>query len=155
MRRLAAHYLRGESPSCSVESGELVHEAYLRLVHGAPPDWRNRAHFFGVSARLMRQILVDRARAALAGKRGARQRPLALDEIHEPRVLTDEGLVALDEALERLSALEPRQVRVVELRYFTGLSFEETAEVLHVSRATVGRDWQLARAWLYAELRQP
>lgn len=154
LRRLAAHYLRAESPSCSVQSAELVNEAYLRLVRQATPEWASRAHFYGVAARLMRKILVDHARAALAARRGARAPTVALDDLVGPSVSTDEKLVALDEALERLSALEPRQVRVVELRYFTGLSLEETARALAVSRATVARDWQLARAWLYAELRE-
>lgn len=153
LRRLAAHCLRSESPSCSVESAELVNEAYLRLVRQELPEWNSRAHFFGVAARLMRQILVDHARAALAAKRGARQRTVALDDTAGPGVETDQDLVALDEALERLAEREPRQVRVVELRYFTGLSLEMAAEVLEVSRATVARDWRLARAFLYAELR--
>ena len=155
LRRLAARYLRAESPSCSVESAELVNEAYLRLVRQALPDWDGRAHFFGIAARLMRQILVDHARRALAARRGARQRTVSLDDTVGPGVVTDQGLVELDAALERLAERDPRQVRVVELRYFTGLSVEETAEVLDVSRATVARDWRLARAFLYAELKAP
>jgi RNA polymerase sigma factor (TIGR02999 family) len=153
LRRLAAHYLRGERPGQTLQPTALVHEAYMRLLKDRPERWQNRAHFSAIAAHAMRQILIERARARDALKRGGGQ----------PRVTFDEGLraaapersidiVALDAALDRLAALDPGQARIVELRFFGGLSIEETAEAIGVSPATVKRHWALARAWLAREL---
>jgi RNA polymerase sigma factor (TIGR02999 family) len=129
-----------------------VHEAYLRLIDQRQVEWQNRAHFFGVAAQMMRRILVDHAKASRRDKRGGGARKIPLDEVAN---LTQEGsadLVALDEAMMKLEEIDPRKSRVVELRYFGGLSVEETAEVLAVSTKTVMRDWNLAKAWLYQEI---
>jgi RNA polymerase sigma-70 factor (ECF subfamily) len=152
LRQLAGFYLRGEEQGHTLEPTALVHEAYLRLVDSSLPDWQSRTHFYGVAARLMRQILVDHAREQNAMKRGGHFRHITLEEHlaitpeHEP------DLVALDDALERLAASGPRKAQVVELRFFGGLTEEETAEVLQVSAVTVRRDWQFAKAWLLREL---
>jgi RNA polymerase sigma-70 factor (ECF subfamily) len=129
-----------------------VHEAYCRLVQQDMPEWQNRAHFYSVAAQVMRQILVDYARGHRAQKRGGQAVRLSIDEVPEPAQPADADVVALDEALTALTALDPQQGRVVELRYFGGLSLEDTAEVLRVSVSTVKRDWVAARAWLYREL---
>jgi RNA polymerase sigma factor (TIGR02999 family) len=155
LRRIAARHLRRERAGHSLQPTGLVHEAYLRLVASPGPEWQDRAHFFGVSARLMRQILVDHARARGAAKRGGAARRVTLTEGVEPAVVRDLDLLALDEALRRLEAMDPVQGRVVELRYFAGLSIEETAEVLGKSPATVNREWRMARAWLRRELGPP
>jgi RNA polymerase sigma factor (TIGR02999 family) len=152
LRRIAARHLRHERPGHTLQPTALVHEAYLRLVSAPELEWRDRAHFFGVAARLMRQILVDHARARQRAKRGGEVRKVSLDEAPEARVTADVDLLALDEALERLAELDPQQSRVVELRYFGGLTIEETAEVVGVSPATVKREWTLAKAWLRREL---
>ena len=152
LRRIAARHLRRERAGHSLQPTGLVHEAYLRLVGAPGPEWQDRAHFFGVSARLMRQILVDHARARGAAKRGGAARRVTLTDHVEPAVERDLDLLALDEALRRLEEMDPVQGRVVELRYFTGLSIEETAEVLGKSPATVNREWRMARAWLRREL---
>ena len=152
LRRLAASYLRNESPGHTLQPTALVHEAFIRLV-GNAPDCENRSQFYGVAAHLMRQILVDHARSRQAVKRGGRFAHVTFDE--EGIVFArehDAGLVALDEALQRLAALDPRKSRVVELRFFGGLSVEESAEVLNVSEVTVRRDWQFAKTWLLREL---
>jgi len=153
LRHLAARYLRNESPGHTLQPTALVHEAFIRLV-GNAPDCENRSQFYGVAAHLMRQILVDHARGRHAMKRGGRLPHVTLDE--EGIVFArdhDAGLVALDEALESLAALDPRKSRVVELRFFGGLSVEESAVVLNVSEMTIRRDWQFAKTWLLRELR--
>jgi RNA polymerase sigma factor (TIGR02999 family) len=153
LRRLAAHYLKGERPGQTLQPTALVHEAYLKLLKDRPERWQNRAHFSAIAAHAMRQVLIERARARDALKRGGGQ----------PRVTFDEGLpaaapeqsmdmLALDAALDRLAALDPGQARIVELRYFGGLSIEETAEAMKISPATVKRHWAAARAWLAKEL---
>ena len=151
LHRLAHHYLRHEQPGHTLQTSALVNEAYLRLVDWKNVRWQSRAHFFGVSAQLMRRILVDFARSRRYQKRGGGVPALALDEA---ALISGErtDLVALDEALASLSQLDARQSRVVELRFFGGLTVEETAEVLKVSAATVRRDWSVARAWLRREM---
>jgi RNA polymerase sigma-70 factor, ECF subfamily len=154
LRRLAGNYLRRERVSHTLQPTALVHEAYLRLVDQTQVQWQNRAHFFGVAAQMMRRILVDHARQHHAEKRGGEFQKLSLDENID--VLGDRAgeLVALDEALERLNAIDPQKRRVVELRFFGGLSVDETAEVLNVSAPTVKRQWRMAKAWLYGEIQK-
>jgi RNA polymerase sigma factor (TIGR02999 family) len=152
LRRLADSYLRSESPGHTLQPTALVHEAYLRLVDRNAPDWQNRSHFYGVAAHLMRQILVDHARTRQAVKRGGQAIQVSLEEDLVVSRERDTDLVALDEALERLAALEPRKAQVVELRFFGGLSIEEIAKLLDVSDVTVRRDWQFAKAWLLRQL---
>src|SRR6185295_7620157 len=130
-----------------------VHEAYLRLIDQTQVSWQNRAHFFGVAAQMMRRILVDHARTKQRDKRGGPAIKMSLDEAAHLSKGRPVDLVALDEALETLTEIDPRKSRVVELRYFGGLSVEETGEVLHVSPQTVMRDWKLAKAWLYQEIK--
>lgn len=151
LRRRAARYLRRERPGHTLEPTALVHEAYLRLVGNHGP-WRNRSQFFGVASNLMRRVLVDHARRRRAAKRLVVQ--VALDPEVAPAAEREVDLVRLDEALSELSILDARQGRVVELRYFGGLTLDEVAEILGVSVATVKRDWTLARAWLFDRLRQ-
>lgn len=152
LRRLARHRLWHERPDHTLQSAALVNEAYLRLVHQEAPQWQNRAHFFGVAAQLMRHILVDHARKHLSAKRGAGAPRLSFDpEIALPQK-PEVDLVALDTALNKLAALDPQQSRLIELRFFAGLSIEETAVVLGVSPATVKREWAIARAWLRREM---
>jgi RNA polymerase sigma factor (TIGR02999 family) len=152
LHRLARHYLGRERQGHTLQTSALVNEAYLRLIEVHQVNWQNRAHFFAISAQLMRQILVDFARARQAQKRGGAASHVALDEALEFSQEKSADLVALDDALTVLADLDARQSRVVELRFFGGLSVEETAEVLQVSTGTVRRDWRLARAWLYREL---
>jgi RNA polymerase sigma factor (TIGR02999 family) len=153
LRRLARRHLRRERPDHTLQSAALVNEAYLRLIRQDQPQWQNRAHFFGVAAQLMRHILVDHARHRAAAKRGAGAPRLALDpEVALPRE-REVNLVALDDALTQLAVLDPQQGRVVELRFFGGLSIEETAVVLGISPATVKREWATARAWLQREMK--
>jgi RNA polymerase sigma factor (TIGR02999 family) len=152
LRRLAASYLRRERPDHTLQPTALVHEAFIKLVDQRAVRWQNRAHFFGIAAQAMRRILVDHARAHAADKRGAGERAVSIDEALVTIGAPDVDLLALDEVLTRLAAIDAQQSRVVELRYFGGLTMEETAEVLNVSPATVGREWTLAKAWLYAEL---
>jgi RNA polymerase sigma factor (TIGR02999 family) len=154
LRRQARRHLRGERPDHTLESAALVNEAYLRLVRQGTPQWQNRAHFFGVAAQLMRHILVDHARNRLAAKRGAGAPLLSLDPELVPAQKTGIDLVALDDALSKLSALDSQQGRLIELRFFGGLSIEEAAVVLGVSPATVKREWATARAWLRRELKR-
>jgi RNA polymerase sigma factor (TIGR02999 family) len=153
LRHLAGHYLRAERIGHTLQPTALVHEAYLRLVGQDRADWQNRAHFMGVAAQLMRRILVDYARRRLAGKRGGIAVKVDLDGVDlgagTPKL---EEILAVDEALRRLSELDPQQGRVVELRYFAGLTVEETAEALGISTRTVKRDWAVAEAWLRCEL---
>ena len=152
LRRMADHYLRLESPGHTLQPTALVHEAYLRLIDQTQVSWQNRAHFFGVAAQMMRRILVDHARTKQREKRGGAARKLSLEDVVEVSKGRAADLVALDSALEGLAAIDQRKSRVVELRFFGGLSVEETAEVLNVSPQTVLRDWKLAKAWLYQEM---
>lgn len=149
LRRLAHYYLRQERSDHTLQSTALVHEAYLRLAGQNPPQWQNRAHFFGIAAHLMRQILVEYARGRGAAKRGGNACKLALDEAVALSPQIDVDVVALDKALNELSELDVQQSRIVELRFFGGLTIEDTSEVLGISPATVKRDWVTARAWLY------
>lgn len=149
LRRLAHHYLRRERSDHTLQSTALVHEAYLRLAGQNPPQWQNRAHFFGIAAHIMRQILVEHARSRGAAKRGANAPRLALDEAIALPQQSDVDVIALDRALQELSELDAQQGRIVELRFFAGLTIEDTSEVLGISPATVKRDWTTARAWLY------
>ena len=152
LHRLAKRYMGHEQAGHTLQTSALVNEAYLRLVDAHGVRWQNRAHFFAVSAQIMRRILVDFARARQNLKRGGGARQVTLDEglIVSPESGAD--LLALDEALEKLAVLNPRQSKVVELRYFGGLSEAEAAEALNVSPRTIRHDWSLARAWLYREL---
>jgi RNA polymerase sigma factor (TIGR02999 family) len=153
VRRLARSYLRRERSDHTLQPTALVHEAYLRLVDQRDVRWQNRAHFFGIAAQIMRRILVDHARMRHAGKRGNGLAPVALDDAMQVAAPdADLDVVALDEALETLAELDPRQARIVELRYFGGLSIEETGEIVNLSPATVKREWAAARAWLRREL---
>jgi RNA polymerase sigma factor (TIGR02999 family) len=152
LRRLANAHLRRERAEHTLQSTALVHEAFLRLVDQRDVHWKSRAHFYGIAARMIRRILVDHARAQNAGKRGAGAIKLELDEAVAVSQERELDLVGLDEALERLAALDERQGRIVELRFFAGLSVEETAEVMHLSPATIKREWSSARAWLYREI---
>ena len=152
LHRQAQRYLRRENPGHTLQTTALVHEAYLRLVDQREARWQNRAQFFGVAAQVMRRILVDHARRHQAAKRGGSAVPVPLEEGEVAARGSDVDLVALDDALTRLAAVDPQQARVVELRYFTGLGIEETAEALGISPATVKREWAMARAWLKREL---
>jgi RNA polymerase sigma factor (TIGR02999 family) len=152
LRRLAQLYLSREKAGHTLSSTALVHEAYLRLVKQKDVTWQNRAHFFGVAARMMRRILVDHARRRGYAKRGGGALTLSLDESMTPAPQREINLVALDDALDTLAKLDERQSRMVELRFFGGLSIEETSEVLGVSAPTVKREWASARAWLYREI---
>jgi RNA polymerase sigma-70 factor (ECF subfamily) len=151
LRRLASHYMRGERPGHSLQATALVNEAYVRLVDYKGMQWQNRAHFFAVSAQLMRRILVDHARRHNL-KRGGGVQHVSLDETAIAGGDRAADLVALDDAMEALARFDQRKVQVVEMRFFGGLSVEETAEVLKVSSVTVMRDWSTAKAWLYREL---
>ncbi len=155
LRRIAGRYVRRERQGGTLQATALVHEAYVRLAKDTDLSFENRAHLLGIAARAMREILVERARARGAQKRGGRDVRVTLDE----GMLADEvqqvDTLALHTALERLAALDPQQARIVELRFFGGLSIEETAEVLGVSPATVKRGWAVARAWLYREIAGP
>jgi RNA polymerase sigma factor (TIGR02999 family) len=152
LRRLADHYLRRERPDHTLQPTALVHEAYLKLVDQTRVDWQNRAHFFGVAAQLMRRILVDHARRHQAEKRGGFQQKLTLDEAVDYSQTRDVDLVKLDDALTALAKFDARQSRIVELRFFGGLTIEETAEALGISPATVKVDWSMAKAWLRREI---
>ena len=152
LRRLAHHYMRGERSDHTLQTTALVNELYLRLTRMDAVRWRDRVHFFAMAATLMRRVLVDYARQRGRDKRGAGVMVTSLDEnAAAPQPAVD--IVALDEALERLAAVDPQQGRVIELRFFAGLSVEETAEALGISPATVKRDWATAKLWLYNQLR--
>jgi RNA polymerase sigma factor (TIGR02999 family) len=156
LHRIACRYMAAERPNHTLQATALVHEAYMRLVDAGPIVWNDRAHFFALAARLMRRILVDLARARECKKRGSGRNVAILDEAGAPAAVSrEEGpeLVAIDEALTRLSEIDPRRGQVVELRFFGGLGVEETAEVLNVSRDTVMRDWKTAKLWLLREIR--
>jgi len=152
LRRVARAYLRRERPDHTLQSAALVHEAYVRLAGQTSPQLQNRAHFFGVAARLMREILIDHARNRGAAKRGAGIPQIALNEAMDIPHLKSVDLILLDDALRRLSRLDERQGRVVELRFFAGLSIEDTSEALGISPATVSREWTTARLWLRREI---
>jgi len=153
LRRLARQYMARERPEHTLQASALVNEAYLRLIDLKQMQWQNRAHFFAMSARVMRRILVDFARARRNEKRGGGAPRVTLDESLLTPIESSDDLVALDDALHALAAVHPRKSDVVELRYFGGLSLEETAEALHVSIDTVKRDWRFAKLWLLRELR--
>lgn len=153
LHRLASRYLSRERSDHTLQSTALVHEAYLKLVDQRRVQWQNRAHFFGVAAQIIRRLLVDHARTHNAGKRGGGAYKLALDDaLGVAERERDLNLVALDEALTHLAAIDEQQSRIVELRFFGGLSIEDTAAVLGISPATVKRDWNVAKAWLYRDL---
>jgi RNA polymerase sigma factor (TIGR02999 family) len=152
LRKLAAGYLARERSAATLQPTALVNEAYIRLVAQDMPDWQSRAHFFGVAAHLMRQILVDHARKQRSQKRGAGQAKVSIDEALSASPERGASLIALDDALAALAKIDERKAKVIELRFFGGLNIEETAEALGISPATVKRDWTWARAWLYRRL---
>ena len=152
LRRIAASYLRKERPHHTLQPTALVNEAYLRLVEQKEQNWENRAHFLGMAAHLMREILVDHARKRCAAKRGGRNKPSPLEELPVAAAQRPEELVALDEALAKLEELDQRQSRIVELRFFGGMTEEEIGHLLGISVRTIKRDWKVARAWLYSEM---
>ena len=155
LRRMARGYLRREDPNNSLQATALVHEAYLKLVDARVARWQDRAHFFAISARLMRRILVDAARTRIAGKRGGGAIRVEINESLDGSPLDNHQMVRLDDALDALAKFDARRARVVELRFFAGLSVEETAAVLKISEPSVLRDWKLARAWLAREVERP
>ena len=152
LRRLAHHFMEGQRPDHTLQTTALVDEAYLRLADQTKPSWQNRAHFFAVAARAMRQILVNYAKSNRAQKRGGGALKVELDEVAIISPEESKEIVDLHEALERLTALDSRKAQVVELKYFGGLNYDEMAEVLKISSVTVRRDWEFARLWLYTEL---
>ena len=153
LRRLASNYLRRERATHTLQPTALVNEAYLKLVDQRSAKWQNRAHFFGISAQLMRRILVDHARQHQAVKRGgSNQQRLSITSAERVAKQPEVDLLALNEALDELTHMDPQQARIVELKFFGGLSIDETAEVLRISHATVERDWKMARAWLRSQL---
>jgi len=152
LRRIAGYQMRDERQGRTMQATELVHEAYCRMVDVTNVDWQHRAHFFAMAATMMRHILLDRARKRIAGKRGGPAPKINLDEIPDLGATRARELIALDDALNQLGAVDARKARVVELRFFAGLGVEETADVLGISADTVLRDWKTARAWLRSEL---
>ena len=152
LRKLARSYLRRERSDHTLQATALVHEAYLRLIDQQGVNWKNRAHFFGIASQMMRRILVNHALARNSEKRGGDYNKLTLDEAVDYAKRRDIDLIALDDALKELEKLDPQQSRVVELRFFGGLSIEETAEVLNLSAATVKRDWATAKLWLQRQI---
>jgi RNA polymerase sigma factor (TIGR02999 family) len=154
LQKLAGHFLQNERSANTLKATDLVHEVYLRLVDVNQLAWQDRAHFFAVSATLMRRILLDRARRRLAAKRGAKPQVVNLEAAVDFSSKRSRELIVLDDALNALAGLDPRKARIVELRFFGGLGVKETAEVVGVSPDTVMRDWKLARAWLSTELKR-
>lgn len=154
LHRIAGQRLQHERLNHTLQATALVHEAYLKLIDQRQPHWRNRAHFFAIAATLMRRILVDHARSRAADKRGEGVPAISLEEVDVSAPEPQMDIVALDQALERLASIDPRQSRLVELRYFGGLSIEETAKVLGISPTTISREWSSAKAWLYREMRK-
>jgi RNA polymerase sigma factor (TIGR02999 family) len=148
LRRLARGYLRRERPDHTLQPTALVNEAYLRLIDQSQVSWQNRAHFFGIAARLMRQVLINHAVARRAAKRGGEAERVSLGDVDHLAVEQEVDLIALNEALKNLERMDPQQGQIVELRYFSGLTIEEVAEVMGISPATVKREWTTARAWL-------
>ena len=155
LRRIAHHHMGGQRADHTLQTTALVNEAYLRLADQTNPSWKNRAHFFAVAARAMRQIVVDYARSQRSQKRGGGAVKVELDEAAIVSPEQSREIVDLHEALERLATLDSRKAQVVELKYFGGLNYDEMAEVLKISRVTVRRDWEFAKVWLYTELRAP
>src|SRR5499426_95043 len=153
LRKLAAWHLQSERPYHTLQPTALVHEVYLKLAAENPVDWQNKAHFFALAAQVMRHILVDYARTRQREKRGGGQTKIGLEDVLTIRTSSDPELIALDDALKTLALKDARKCRIVELRYFGGLSIEETAEVLEVSATTVRREWTMAKAWLRREMR--
>lgn len=153
LRRLAANRLRGERSDHTLQPTALVHEAYLRLIEQHSADWQNRAHFFGLAAEMMRRILVNHAVKNNADKRFGNQTRLALDEIIDFTQGQDVNLILVDEALNKLAEFDPKQAKIVELKFFAGLTNEEIAEVVGVSDSTVKREWRIAKAWLHDQLK--
>jgi RNA polymerase sigma factor (TIGR02999 family) len=154
LRRMAGHYLRLENPGHTLQPTALVHEAWLRLIDQTRVNWQNRAQFFGVAAQMMRRILVDHAKTKHREKRGGDAVKLSLDDVINLSQERAADLIALDDALDTLAAMDERKSRVVELRYFGGFSVEETAQILEVSPDTVMRDWKIAKAWLYQQIKR-
>lgn len=152
LRRIAGHHLKNERPGNTMQATALVHEAYLELIDITNVDWQHRAHFFAVSAQIMRHIMLDRARRRVAAKRGGRADHVDLDEVPDLSGNRAAELIALEDALNALAEVDARKARVVELRFYGGLSVEESAAVLGVSPETVMRDWKFARSWLHAEM---
>lgn len=152
LRRIAHHHMGGQRPDHTLQTTALVNEAYLRLADQTNPNWQNRAHFFAVAARAMRQILVSYARSQQSQKRGGGALKVELDEAAVVSPEQSQEIIDLHEALERLATLDARKAQVVELKYFGGLDYDEMAEVLKISRITVRRDWEFAKVWLYTEL---
>jgi RNA polymerase sigma factor (TIGR02999 family) len=152
LRRMARRHMRAEDAGHTLQATALVNDVYIRLVDQKQVNWQNRAHFFGAAARIIRRVLVDYARARHRLKRGGDAVKVSLNEDVNAAIATEVDVVALDDALGRLAKLDPQQERIIELRFFAGLSIEETAEALNISPATVKRDWTTARAWLYREM---
>ena len=153
LRRLAGGYMRRERSDHTLQATALVHEAYLKLVEQRSVDWQGRAHFFGIAAQMMRRILIDHARGHLRDKRGSGEKPIPLDDALVFAPEQSMQMVKLDESMERLAKIDPRQSKIVELRFFGGLTVEQTAEVLGISPKTVKRDWSIAKAWLHGDLK--
>lgn len=152
LRHLAHHFLYRERPGHTLQTTALVHEAYLKLIDQTDARWQNRAHFFAIAAQAMRRILIDSARKHVAEKRGGGGEKLSLAEVASISLEPNNNLLALDEALNGLAEIDPQQSRIIELRYFGGLTIEETAEVMKLSPATIKREWAMARAWLHQAL---
>jgi RNA polymerase sigma factor (TIGR02999 family) len=152
LRRMSRKYMKEEKPGHTLQATALVHDVYLKLVDIDSVEWKDRAHFFGVCAQMMRRILVDSARARRSAKRGGPAPPINLADAPQIGVSQDRELLALDDAMNALAEMDPRKVKVIELRYFGGLSVEETAEVVKISPQSVMRDWKLAKAWLQREM---
>lgn len=154
LRKISSKYLRDEYRQHTLQTTELVHEAYIKLIGSNSLSWESRAHFYGIAARSMRQILVDHARKRKSQKRGSGLTCITLDKVAQNFINMDEQILDLNDALEKLESIEERSSKIVELRFFSGLSIDETAEILKVSPATIKRDWNFAKAWLYREISQ-
>lgn len=154
MRRMAAVYLSGERTGHTLQPTALVHEAYFRLVNHNDMRWQDRSHFFAIAARTMRRILVDHARGQRSAKRGGAHSPVSLELVGDQAKAVEPDLVALDDALQDLGAMDPDKAKIVELRFFGGLSIEETAQVMDCSRATIIRQWRMAKAWIHSQMTQ-
>jgi RNA polymerase sigma-70 factor, ECF subfamily len=154
LRKLAVHYMKRERSGHTLQTSALINEVYLRLIDQKSATFKNRTHFFGIAARLMRQILIDHARARNNSKRGGDRQKVNLDDVANLAQGRAADLIALDDALKSLAEIDEQQSRIVELRFFGGLTIEETAEALGISDSTVNREWNMARAWLYCEMEQ-
>ncbi len=152
LRRISSRYLREEHRNHTFQTTELVHEAYLKLIGNENISWESRAHFFGIAAKSMRQILVDHARKRNAVKRGSGEKKLSLEEAATISTESDDQILSLDNALNKLESLDERSGKIVEMRFFSGLTIEETAQALNISQSTAKRDWNFAKAWLYREI---